>query len=305
MGGGSASYFPKPSSMKKVLGQTEKTEQQAFDGEVNETLQKALSSFNARDTDKINSYLDSIQQTLGDKISFEKILFGGSVAKHTYVDGLSDVDSLVILGDASQTPDSPDKVLNKFLRTLKNELKQDSIKLISKGKLAITITYKDGNEIQLLPAVRIGTKIGIPSANAKSWNEINPNKFNKQLTEANKKTNNSLVPAIKIVKSIIAGLPEKKQLSGYHIEALSLEAVKKYRGSMTVKAIVQQIMTDSSKRVKTSIKDQTGQSSTIDAYLGKSNSTERLVISDALATIARKLNAATKVEQWKSVIGIE
>ena len=100
-------------------------------------------------------------------------------------------------------------------------------------------------------------------------------------------------------------MPEQRQLSGYHIESLAIEAIKYYNGSMTVKAIVKRILDNASSRVLTPIKDITGQSRTVDSYLGRANSTERRMAADVLATIVRKMDAATTVNQWKAIMGFE
>ncbi|NMA30681.1 MAG: nucleotidyltransferase, partial [Candidatus Methanofastidiosa archaeon] len=57
-----------------------------------------------------------------------------------------------------------------------------------------------------------------------------------------------------------------------------------------------------SQRINQPIKDITKQSKFIDDYLGKRDSTERHVVSDALAGIARRLNSAISVKQWKALI---
>ena len=178
----------------------------------------------------------------------------------------------------------------------------ETVRCIDKGRLAVTVTYRDGMEIQLLPALRKGTRVAIPNAVGKGWNETNPKAFQRALTKANERLNGSLVPAIKLVKSIVSGFAKPKQLTGYHVESLSLEAVKGYRGPGTIKALLGRIFEDASKRVLHSIKDITGQSNAVDAYLGRSRSIERRVVSDALTAVNRRLNSATTVDQWKAII---
>jgi len=176
------------------------------------------------------------------------------------------------------------------------------VKAVDKGKLAVTITYRDGTEIQLLPAIRVGSEIAIPDFAAEVWNKTNPKMFQKALTNANKRLNSCLVPTIKLAKSINDGFPEQKRLTGYHIESLALEAVKGYRGPKTPKALLMQIFKDSSERVKRSISDVTGQSRAVDSYPGKTNSTKRQKVSNALSGVYRRLNAATTVDQWKAIL---
>ena len=52
----------------------------------------------------------------------------------------------------------------------------------------------------------------------------------------NTQLNQGLVPAIKLIKSINDELPQQKRLQGIHIEAMALEAARKYSGPNTPKA---------------------------------------------------------------------
>lgn len=304
MSGGGGGFFPsKPETLHDLIQRTrESAEQQRLNSDVNKLLQDMLTTFNERDSEKIKEYLEKTQEILSERIEIEQFLFGGSVAKHTYVDGLSDVDALVILRDDDLADKSPQAVLNVFHRLLKDNLTADEVESVDKGTLAVTVNYRDGTEIQLLPALRIGSKVSISDAWGNSWKETNPKIFQQALTSANERLNNALVPAIKLAKSIISGLPKQKRLTGYHTESLALEAVKGYRGTKTVKALLMQIFEDASERVKYPISDITGQSRIVDTYLGNKNSAERRSISDALAGVARKLNAANSVDQWKTIL---
>src|SRR2546426_11676910 len=98
-GGGRASYFPKrPGPFQDLIRQTkEDTEQKRLESDVNEHLQKLLVKLNERDPEKVLKYLNDIVGILGEEQEVERFFFGGSVAKHTFVDGLSDIDALVVL----------------------------------------------------------------------------------------------------------------------------------------------------------------------------------------------------------------
>jgi hypothetical protein len=303
MGGGGRSYFPRATSdLEKLIQQSKKeADKERLDSDVNKLLREVLASCE-RDPEKVNDRLEKIVDILKDEAEIEKFLFGGSVAKHTYVDGLSDVDALVILNREDLAGKSPAEVLNVFYKSLQDRLTYDLVKSVEKGTMAVTVAYRDGMEIQLLPAIRTGTRVTIPSAGAKDWKETDPKAFQQSLTKANEKLNCSLIPTIKLVKSINVGLPEQKRLTGYHIESLALEAAKGYRGAKTVKALLAHILGIASKRVLSPIQDVTGQSRVVDSYLGAANSTKRRIAADAFAGIARRLNAATSVDQWKEIL---
>ena len=132
------------------------------DSAVNSLLQQELTSINDRDVELINGYLDSIQEALVERgHQVENLRFGGSVAKHTYVDGLSDVDALVILEDESLEGLSPEDVKSDFAESLRRSLPRGNIREIREGAMAVTIEYLDGTEIQVLPSVRTANGIAV------------------------------------------------------------------------------------------------------------------------------------------------
>lgn len=304
MAGGGSSYFPsKPREFRNLVRQTQEgTEKQKLDSDVNSYLQGLLIRLNEREPEKVQRYIDSLAAALGDRHQVEKFLFGGSVAKHTFVDGLSDVDALVMLDDENIEERKPREVLQSFLKSLRSGLTHEEIADVAKGNLAVTITYKDGTEIQLLPAFRLGREIAIADANGEEWNVINPKVFYRELSRANERMNRSLVPTIKLAKSAVANLPEEIRPTGYHVESLSLEATKGYRGPTTLKSLLLHVLTAASGLVLHPISDITNQSRHVDSYLGKKNSERRVALSRALAGIARRLDAAPSVEPWKEIV---
>lgn len=303
-GGGGASYFPsKPSRLQGLIKQArEDTEQQRLESDVNDYLQKLLVNLNERDPEKVKEYIDEISTILGEGQEIERFLFGGSVAKHTFVDGLSDVDALVVLNRRDLEGKTPREVLKAFLDSLEAGLTRDKVAAIEMGNVAVTVKYKDGTEIQLLPALRRGREISIADANGNDWKAINPKAFQRALTKANERLNNALVPSIKLLKSILSSLPENGRPSGYHIESLALEATKGYAGPKTLKSLLLHILTAASVRVLHPIGDVTNQSRHVDTYLGKRNSELRQKLSLAIAGIARRMNAASTVQRWKEII---
>jgi hypothetical protein len=303
-GGDGASYFPgKPSELKTLIKKTrEGTEQQRLDADVNSYLQRLVARFNDRDHQKTQQRINQLGRILGKNHEIEKLLFGGSVAKHTFVDGLSDVDALVVLDRADLEKKTPQEVLEIFVRSLSGQLTRDEVAGVSFGKLAVTVDYRDGTQIQLLPAVHCGKDICIADASGTRWKIIDPKSFQRQLTKANERMNQALIPTIKITKSILSELPEDLRPTGYHVESLCLDVTKGYRGPRTVKSLLQHVLTASASRVLRPITDVTSQSRNVDDYLGRPHSEQRVRLSRAIAAIARRLNAAATYDRWKEIV---
>ena len=98
-GGGGGSTF-RHRSPEELRGAVRKAEDDSsvkqFEVELAGTLSDLLGAYNSRDAQAVQERLSDIRAALQDEIegTFDS-LFGGSVAKHTYVDGLSDIDSLI------------------------------------------------------------------------------------------------------------------------------------------------------------------------------------------------------------------
>lgn len=122
-----------------------------FDVEVSDLLSEYLRNFNDRDTELVRDRLEEIKGVIADEI--EEMIdqnFGGSVAKHTYVDGLSDIDALLIL-NGTKLETSPDSAKRKVADALSSSLSRGCE--VEIGRLAVTVKYPDGMAIQLLPAI--------------------------------------------------------------------------------------------------------------------------------------------------------
>ena len=77
------------------------TASDSYKAEANAYLQDLLADYNNRDADGIRRHLETIKQAVERDIDGEvEMLFGGSVRKHTYVDGLSDVDALMTVNSS-------------------------------------------------------------------------------------------------------------------------------------------------------------------------------------------------------------
>lgn len=284
---------------REVLRALEEQEQVA---EVNAALGKYLAGINARDVELTRERLDAIVEALGGLVeSIDKLLFGGSVAKHTYVDGLSDVDALVVV-DADNA--SPADLRDRFARLLRGRLGTDGIESVHAGDLAVTIRYKDGSEIQLLPAVERDGRTSIASRDGTEWRQIRPRAFAKKLTEVNARLSGTAIPTIKLAKSLIAGLPKESRLSGYHVEAIAVDAFKDYTGKRDRASLLSHLIDHASVAVRRPIADLTGQSVHVDANLGPANSEKRKSISTSLARLATETSSLRSAQDVKTLFDL-
>jgi hypothetical protein len=173
------------------------------------------------------------------------------------------------------------------------------------------VTFNDGNEIQLLPAIKKGDGYKIPAEDGGSWsNIIRPDKFAKRLTEINQSCGAKVIPVIKLVKGINSLLPDVQQLKGYHIESIAIEVFKSYPDSQpkTPKAMLKYFFEKAKDIIRKPIKDRTGQSRNVDDYLGQENSTSRMQISNTLDIIYRRMKLADDVRQasqWGKILGVD
>ncbi len=304
MGGSGGSGYIPPSSetIQQKLKAVRKAEQEQLETEVNALLQSAQARFNSRDVDKTRERIEEIRECLSETAEIQTLLYGGSVAKHTYVEGLSDVDALVVLEPSYTKGRLPGQLLAEFQKTLRRLLSRKGVKSIDKGTLAITVRYDDGGEVQLLPAKRSRSAIAIPNSSGQTWKDTNPKIFQRALTRQNTRLGGTLVPTIKLLKALVRTLPEQQRITGYHAEALSLEGAASYKQKVTMRGLLIHILDHSSKRVLKPIRDVTKQSRVVDDYLGKANSMQRSLVSHAMASVKRRLDAATSIKQWKSML---
>jgi hypothetical protein len=311
MGGSGGAVFFDPrskiSDFQRRLRESElKTRDEGYEQELAGRINELLVQYNDRDVDKIGTYLETIREALQEDIEGTiDLRFGGSIQKHTYVDGLSDIDCLVLLKDPELESLSPKDVLDYFKSKLEDQLK--NVETISIGNLATTIRYEDGTEIQLLPAIRKGAGYVISTAGGERWSSIiRPQKFAEALTKVNQECGGKAVPTIKLVKAALANLPERYKLTGYHIESLAIEVFKTYQGPRTTKQMLEYFFEKAKDLVLKPIKDKTGQSLNVDDYLGPQNSSPRQAVSTEMNRISRRMknaDAARLSSEWLRTIG--
>jgi predicted nucleotidyltransferase len=303
MGGSRKWYYPRKNLNDLLEEQSVNEKIQENERAVNDFLQELASKLSQRDVEKIRVHLETLKKALEKEIDGTvELIFGGSVSKHTYAKGLSDIDMLVRLNNTLLSNAKPQEVLDVFAKAIKQRLPKTEVK---KGDLAVTVKFSSGHEIQLLPSIKTATGYKIANPGTNEWsNVIKPGKFAEKLTSVNIANGGKIIPMVKIFKSINAQLPKNSQLSGYHIESLAIDAFKnKSSYPKTYKGLLQYFCEHASKAVLHPIKDSTGQSVHVDDYLGKSNSIERKRISNSLRILHKKMSQAASVEDWRDIIG--
>ena len=285
------------------------TEEAEYDQEIGERLRDFSRDVNEpRDVATINERLAEIKQIIEEYIDDTIALrFGGSVSRRTYVEGLSDVDELVLLKPEQFSADDPQDLLREFETLLRRML--PATVLVERGDLAVTLKYADDDlELQLLPALGTATGVRIASTEGDGWSSvIHPDRFARRLTQINQATGGRVVPLIKVVKPLVDQFPSEMRPRGHHIEALAMAAFESYDGSLTTKGMLEHFFEHAANRVRIPLRDQTGQSDYLDDYLGARNSDARQRLSNELDQISGRLQSANddlSTQAWLDALGL-
>jgi len=306
MGGSGGSFFGgDPQDIADKLRRAEQEiEDQTFRAQVETVLSEALANVNDRDADAVAQHLEQIQGALEKDIDgVIELLFGGSVAKHTYVEGVSDIDALVVVNESELADVSPKAVCSYILTRLSDRLPDR----VSADGFAITVEFSDVS-VQVVPVIRRGKDYLLPSNDCSSWSRVRPHAFTDELTKTNKDCSGKVVPTIKLAKVLLSSIPEARRPSGYHLENLAVNIFSTYTGPYTPRAMLHHFFSRAPERIRQRMPERTGQSSHVDDYLGPRNSVERLVVSDAVGRIARRLRNADgsrDIGQWKRLLGTD
>lgn len=306
MCGGGGHWYSNRSvaEIKKEIGNQE--EKADFDSAVEALVREELSSVNVRDSVSIGKHIETLIEAI--KVEVEEsvmVNLGGSVKKHTYVNGISDIDVLVDIGNTKYGDMKPREAIDSIAALIRQRLPNSKIET---GEMSIKVVYSDGTELQLLPAFKTKTGFKIPDPKTSSWSSvIRPDIFAKKLTEINKSNRGMVVPVIKALKGAQDNFPERLKLTGYHIESLAIEAFEAYNGDYSYQSMIGHFCRKIAERVKIPIQDKTGQSLHVDDYLGGANSTARMAVSDNFQRLTSKIIAAREscdIETWKEVFDV-
>ncbi|PES34758.1 tRNA nucleotidyltransferase [Priestia megaterium] len=303
MGGGGGYNIP-----SKTLSQLEQEKQdrinrEKLEADINQHIKDYFQRINNRDVEGINRHLETIKSALEKDIEgFVDLKFGGSIIKSTYSKGISDVDMLVQINNSHLRTAKPIEVLHHFKEQIQKRLPKTEVEI---GKLAITVKFSSGHEIQLLPSIKTETGYRIPRPGENKWsNVIRPSKFAEKLTNINKSNGNKVVPLIKLMKNINASLPEQRQLSGYHLESLAIDAFKNPANTpKTYRGMIEHFCRHAQGAVLKPITDSTGQSVHVDTYLGNAGSSDRKKASNTFKQLLKKMDKANSLNAWKDILG--
>ena len=198
------------------------------------------------------------------------------------------------MGSVDDLPLSSKQVLNSLADRLRDRFPKTTIET---GKMAVTIGYSDGSEIQLLPAYRNGQRFEIPDPNSPHWIQSNPTAFTRRLTGVNKANNGRVIPVIKLMKRLC----EKRgiELKSYHIENLALNAFDRYSDAKTYPAMLCRLLNYAKGNISRRLPDPSGQSDNIGASLSGS---QQKMISRQLKQVEDEIRGALEsdsTEKWK------
>ena len=272
-----------------------------FEMEVSNLLAELLAKYNDRDVESTTKHLEIIKKKLDKELdSAVDLVFNGSVARHTYIDGFSDVDALLVIDKSSLLGKTPQEVREQIGKLIQERLPKTEVKI---GSQAITINFHD-IKVQVLPAMKHHSGYRISDESGTSWSHIKPKEFAAKLTTVNKDMNGKLVPTIKLAKSILAQ-STNSQISGFQAESLAIDVFKSYNGEKNTKAMLKHFFDKASSKILNPIKDTSGNSINVDSDLGVSNSLKRRILSNSFDRIAKRMNnadGAQNIDNWNKIL---
>lgn len=182
---------------------------------------KIESSFN-----NLKSHLQSDNSTL----SIKEVFLNGSYLRDTIIRGNSeemDIDVFSVLDLCDYLEEGklpiPQSVLTKFKRYLE-ELSDYNGK-VHQDRPCVTIQLSHIH-IDVLPAMQKNGKLYIPNENLSGWTITDPKTQTENLKEANKESENKILPVVKAVKH---WKQEKNiQIPSFHVEEIAIQIFQKY-----------------------------------------------------------------------------
>lgn len=287
-----------PADLEGSLAQTR---QQAAEAEVAAVFRDALAQINQIDTEALNKHKEEIFQAL--KSTFEEadvLVGGGSYSQHTYVNGISDVDMLFVLDtfSASKIPNKENSkaVLADIEKRIRQRFPNSEIK---SGRMAVTIKFKDGLELQVLPAFRYHSGYRVPDYRGAGWVESRPKVFTELLQKRNKEMGGQLAPCIKLAKQICEN--QGLEVKSYHLSNMAVKAFEQYSGPRSHEAMLRHLFNKTKELTATRMRDITGQGAYVDNYL--TSKAQRIRLAQQLGAVEQQIAGAEgKASEWQKLL---
>ena len=268
----------------------------------NRRCEELLARYSDRNNLAIRRRIEGLCAILRRDGNVVQAIYGGSVSRGTDVNGISDVDILLVVNQSPLISQPPSRVMDYVKETLEHHLPGNPIRA---GNLAVTVRYADETEIQILPAIRRGIEgFRIARSGSNRWSgTVLPNRFAEKLIEVNQHNGSRVLPTIKLAKAIANCHVRKpsRKIIGYHIEALAIKAFESYQGPQDPKSMLIHLFGNSITAVMTPIRDSTGQSTSVDEYLGAEGSNLRQRASTYFGQMRGRINSCANASDFDSL----
>ena len=99
-------------------------------------------------------------------------------------------------------------------------------------------------------------------------------------------------------------MDSSRKISGYHMEALAVDAFAGYEGELDPKSMLAHFLGNSIKAVMTPIKDPTGQTSHVDGYLGHARYKPRKGASTQFGQMRRNVNTCKTRAEFDDLFSV-
>lgn len=301
MGGGGTWTRGRETATESLAEALERTRERDAAAELARVFDETMHEINDVDTEAVQRHRETVCAALADEFDVHDVHAGGSRTRHTYVDGLSDIDLLLDLGpySASLLPDKDDKaaVLRAMAARINQRLPNTEIKV---GRMAVTIRFADGHELQVLPAFRHQSGYRIPDPQGTGWVVTRPRRFAELLRAGNAALGGKLLRAIKLGK-LICGKADVG-IKSYHLETIALQAFDGYTGSRADADLLGHLFNHAKRAVLRPTPDVTGQETHVDRYLDGEPGA-RTALARRLAAIEQTMkDAGGDAARWRAIL---
>lgn len=295
---GSADTAWNPAGLAESVERTRQLQDRV---ELEQLFDETVGRINQFDTEEMVQHKQTILNALRDEFEgLTDLQGGGSRTRHTYVDGLSDVDFLADLGPYSQSsvPSKNDSaaVIAAMADRIQRRL---PLTEVTPGRMAVTIRFADGHELQVLPAFRYHSGYRVPDAEGSGWVLTRPSVFAQLLRERNADTGGRLLRIIKLGKLMCA--KADVGIKSYHLENIAVRAFERYNGEQTDASMLRHLFNQTKRLVGQPIRDVTGQNTYVDGYL--TSQAERMALARGLASLETRIAAAgEQPDKWRPLL---